>query len=233
MKAHDDGSRIHGFSPGLYEERPADDCYVVGHGKSGGLGHFTSRRPLPLGRGDRVIIDSPRGREVGTVLCPANARQARILGAVASGGIVRLLTPDDEMALKHSRETEQRLFEASRRLARDSDLPVEILDVDVLFEKRAILQVVGMNDTPLDAFVGTLSQAFRLDIQLENLALAHPMENADHGCGKPDCGKRSGGGCTTCATGGGCASCGGAVDLRPYFAHLRQQMEARNRTSLL
>jgi hypothetical protein len=218
------------------DQQTTADGYVVSHGKSGGLGHFTAPVSLALRRGDRVIIDSPRGREIGTVLCPANARQSRILGAVASGAIVRPFTPDDDMVLNHLRETEQRLFEASRRLACSQGLPVEVLDVDVLFEERAILQIVGVDDTPLDTFVDALRRAFHLDIQLENLALAQPTENAaDHGCGKPDCGKTTGagGGCTTCATGGGCSSCGAATDLRPYFAHLRTQMEAKNRTSLL
>jgi hypothetical protein len=213
----------------------ADGHYLVSHGKSGGLGHFTARLPQALRRGDRVIIDSPRGREVGTVLCPANVRQSRILGHAPSGAIVRPLTPADDTALAQLRETEQRLFEAGRLLAREQGLPVEVLDVDVLFEDRAILQLIGVDETPLDTFVGALRQAFHLDIHLENLAVARePAEPEDHGCGKPDCGKTAGGGCSTCGTGGGCSSCGtGGTDLRPYFAHLRTQMEAKKRTSLL
>jgi hypothetical protein len=244
MMVHNDGRQVtagrgplqdfHDRRTTTDDQQTTADGYVVSHGKSGSLGHFITRFPLALRRGDRVIIDGPRGREIGTVLCPANVRQARILKAATSGAIVRHLTPDDDMALSHLRETEQRLFEASRRLACSQGLPVEVLDVEVLFEDRAILQIVGVDDTPLDAFVGALRRAFQLDIQLENLALAQATENAaDHGCGKPDCGKTAGGGCTTCATGGGCSSCGAATDLRPYFAHLRTQMEAKNRTSLL
>jgi cell fate regulator YaaT (PSP1 superfamily) len=216
-------------------ESPASEHYLVSHGKSGGLGNFSTEKPLCLRRGDRILIDSPRGREVGTVLCAASVRQSRILGAVSSGTIVRPLAPADESALKHLRDTEQRLFEAGRRLARAQALPLEILDVDMLFEGRAILQFVGSGESPLEGFVQTLNRTFQLDIRLENLALPEEKrEPADQGCGKPDCGKTEGGGCSTCSTGGGCSSCGtGATDIRPYFAHLRAKMEAGNRTPLL
>jgi hypothetical protein len=209
--------------------------YLVSHGKSGGLGSFTAHMSHVLRRGDRVVIDSPRGREVGTILCAANVRQSRILGAVTSGSIIRPLAAADAAALTELRATEQRLFEAGRELARAQVLPVEVLDVDVLFDQRAILQYVGPQDAPLDEFARRLGQAFHLDIRLENLALVEDIaEPQDPGCGKPDCGKTAGGGCSTCSTGGGCSSCGtGATDLRPYFAHLRTQMEAKNRTSLV
>ena len=216
------------------EEGSPPEHYLVSHGKSGGLGSFTTQVPCLLRRGDRVIIDSPRGREVGTILCPANIRQARILGAVASGAILRPFAPADEITLLRTRALEERLFEAGRRLAKAQVLPMEILDVDVLLQDRAILQFVGTEDTALDAFVQSLSQTFQLDIRLENLAQAPEVEEESHGCGKPDCGKAEGGGCSTCSTGGGCSSCGtGATDIRPYFAHLRAQLEATQRTSLL
>src|SRR5207253_8508299 len=112
--------------------------------------------PQPLRRGDRVLIDTPRGREAGTVLCPASVRQSRLLGAVTSGAIIRTLTPADDATLIQMRATEQRLFDAGRELARTQGLPLEILDVDMLFEERAVLQVVGVDETPLDAFVGAL-----------------------------------------------------------------------------
>ena len=67
----------------------------------------------------------------------------------------------------------------------------------------------------------------RWGIRLENLSL--PKEEHEHGgCDKPDCGRESGGGCSTCSTGGGCSTCGsGKTDLREYFGHLRTKMESR------
>jgi cell fate regulator YaaT (PSP1 superfamily) len=208
--------------------------FLVSYGKSGGLGSFSVSEPLALERGDLVVVDTPRGRELGTVLCPASVRQARLLGAVASGTIIRPLSSDDDSALEEAHVLSRRLFDAGRQLAQSRELALEILDVDVFFEDRAVLQFIGDDLPELDAFAQALSDSFHLDIRLENLALPQaPAES--HGCGKPDCGKTAGGGsCSTCSTGGGCSSCGsGATDLRPYFAHLREQMDAGQRTSLL
>jgi hypothetical protein len=210
------------------------EFYVVSHGKNGGLGSFNTLEPLLLRRGDRVLVDGPRGRETGTVLCRANVRQSRILGAVASGIVVRPVTAADDATLQRLRMQEQHVFEAGRRLAQANALAVEILDVDMLWSGCAVLQFVGPTAAPLSDFVQDLSRACQCEVRLENLALpAEPPEPASHGCGKPDCGK-TGGGCSSCGTGGGCSSCGSAkTDLRPYFAHLRAQMEASNRTPLL
>src|SRR5580692_4412051 len=84
--------------------------YLVSHGKSGGLGSFTAHMSHVLRRGDRVVIDSPRGREVGTILCAANVRQSRILGAISTGAIVRPLAAADATALQGLCALEHRLF---------------------------------------------------------------------------------------------------------------------------
>jgi cell fate regulator YaaT (PSP1 superfamily) len=212
----------------------AAEHFLVSYGKSGGLGSFSAAEPLALERGDRVIVDTPRGRELGTVLCPASVRQARLLGAVASGTIIRPVTTADDATMAEACSLSQRLFEAGRQLAQSRELSLEILDVDVFFEDRALLQFIGADIPELDTFAQTLSDSFHVDIRLENLAL--PQAPAEvQGCGKPDCGKTAGGGsCSTCSTGGGCSSCGSAAtDLRPYFAHLREKMEVGQRTSLV
>ncbi len=216
-------------------EGELSEHYIVSHGKSGALGSYAVAIPLHLGRGERVVLESPRGLEVGTVLCPASIRQARLLGAVSTGTIQRPVGPEDEIALVGLEERGRRLFNAARDLARQSKLPLEILDVDMLLDGRAILQFVGP-DVPLDDFVHTLNQDFALDIRLENLALpaADHNDHAHGGCGKPDCGRSAGGACATCGSGGGCSSCGsGKVDMRAYFGHLREKMENGRRTPLV
>src|SRR5579863_4671102 len=95
----------------------AAEQFLVSYGKSGGLGSFSAAQPLALERGDRVIVDTPRGRELGTVLCPASVRQSRLLGAVASGAIVRPVTTADDVTLADACSLGRRLFEAARQLA--------------------------------------------------------------------------------------------------------------------
>lgn len=207
----------------------AGEHYLVSHGKSGGVGSFVSPQPLILRRGDRVVVDGPRGREVGTVLCPASIRQSRLLGAGSSGNIVRSLTAEDETALAGLGELGQQLFDFSRDTARRLGVAIEILDVDLMLDGRANVLFVGQ--APLEGLAAALHGALGLEIRLENLAV--PAESHG-GCGKPDCGREAGGGggCSSCSS-GGCSTCGsGQVDLSQYFAHLRGRMETAGRVAL-
>jgi hypothetical protein len=204
------------------------DQFVVSYGKSGALGVFTSSEFLILRRGQRVLVKTSRGAEIGAVLCPASIMQARLLGAISSGDLLRCVNADDEVHRDRRAEIEQRLFDASRAWAKQDGLELEILDVDLLFDgAQAIVQFVG-SDAGSESLAAALEEQFALKVRLENLAA--PKEEHEHAhCDKPDCGRlNGGGGCTTCGTGGGCSTCGsGATDLREYFGHLRTKMESR------
>ena len=72
--------------------------YLVSHGKSGGFGRFVSAVPLVCRRGERVVVMSRRGLELGSVLCPATAGHAQFLGETSVCDLLRRATPDDEAA---------------------------------------------------------------------------------------------------------------------------------------
>jgi hypothetical protein len=108
-------------------------------------------------------------------------------------------------------------------------LPLEILDAEVLLDgERAVLYHVRWAECDVRPFVSSLSRRHTLQIELQDLS------RVEEGCGKPDCG-RDKGGCDSCGSGGGCGSCGSQNpdELQAYFAQLREQMIARQRTSLL
>ncbi len=214
------------------------DQFIVSHGKSGVLGVFTAAEPLALKRGQHAIVKTGRGVELGTVLGPATLRQARLLGATSTGQLLRGADAADEARRADLGLLERQLFDAGRTWVQDAGLALEILDVDVLFDgAQAIVQFVG-NDAGAEKFAAALEEQFRLIVRLENPVVPSAPEPAEHahgGCDKPDCGRTAdgGGGCTTCSTGGGCSSCGSSkVDLRPYFSHLREKMEANQRIPL-
>lgn len=218
------------------------DFFLINHGKSGVLGSFAAQEPLALRRGDLALVQSLRGLEVGTVLGPASVRQSRLLGAQSSGTLVRPIGVGDRATLERLREREQNLFTAGQTLAVELAPSLVVLDAELFFDGRhALMQVLGGAALDVSDFVERLQSVFDLEVKLENLAAMTPDAEDEHhegGCGKPDCGKtEGGGGCSSCGTGGGCSSCGSAsaaaVDLSPYFAHLRAAMEEGQRTSLL
>jgi cell fate regulator YaaT (PSP1 superfamily) len=220
--------------------RPDALQYVVSFGNSGGVGVFTAEEPLALRRGARVVIRSQRGIEAGTVLCTATIGQAWLLGATASGPLLRVLGADDDSRLTKLRLLAQRVFDSSSQQAIEQSLAIDILDAEILLDgEQAVLHFVG-DEPRLDHFAQTLEHQFELQIRFQNLA--QPAPHADEeptdehgGCGKPDCGRKDGdsGGCTTCSTGGGCSSCGVKVNMRDYFGHLREKMEKSPRRSLV
>jgi PSP1-like protein len=208
--------------------------YLVSHGKNGAFGRFVADLPLLLERGERVVILSNRGVEVGSILCQANARHGQYLGQSPAGKLLRRVSAEDESALVESAGLSRRLFSDSRELAAQFHLPVEILDAEVLLDgATAIIQFLGQADADFAPLVDGLVARHHVQVRLENLALPKEPQETHGGCGKPDCGRVDGGGCTSCDS-GGCSSCGGGkVDMKAYFAHLRTKMEERQRTPLL
>jgi cell fate regulator YaaT (PSP1 superfamily) len=213
--------------------------YLVNFGRAGDFSRFRTTVPAAFQRGDRVVVRTHQGVELGVVMCPASPDHARYLSDKGAGELLRHATPEDEQAAADLVGRSGRLFDDARCLAVELELPLEILDMEVLFDGRqAIIHYLCRQDCDYRPFVSTLSRRHDLLIVMQNLAL--PMERDEHsqGCGKPDCGKAGGGGCTTCGTGGGCSagSCGAGIkkeDVAVYLAGLRQSMEASPRTSLL
>lgn len=200
---------------------------MVSFGKSGALGVFAAVDPLPLRRGQAVVIETSRGIEIGTVLRAASLQQARVLGAMSSGTLLRQATSEDGDRRTEAAAVAQHIFESGRARAERDGLTLEVLDVDVTLDGRsAIVQFIGA-DADAAMLAPALEQQFPLAVRFENLAAPMPEDHDHAGCGKPDCGRNGDAGCSTCGS-GGCSTCGsGTTDLREYFSHLRTQMASR------
>lgn len=204
--------------------------YLISFGLNGDFAPFQSGETLQ--RGDRVVVKSSRGLELGTVLCESAARSAGMIPGLG-GQLVRRATSEDESLAQRLRQRTHQLFEDSRRLAQEQNLPLEVLDVEILLDDRhATLHVLGDGGQPL---IEALSAKYGIAITVEDLAIPAPAP--DTGCGKPDCGSGHGG-CSTCSTGGGCGTGCGSPELSrqtaEYFSQLRQKMEGQpQRTPLL
>lgn len=211
--------------------------YVVTYGSSAALGRFVAAAEQFYRRGDRVVIESRRGLELGVVLCPTTPRHARLLPDPAPGRLLRLATAADEAQARQLRALAHELFAEARRLAVEAGLPFEILDVELLLDgRRAIVQHLRGAECDHGPFAVALERARGIEVLLEDLALPPTAvaEEEHGGCGEPGCGRAEGAsGCSSCGTGGGCSSCGGRVDMREYFAHLRTKMEQDRRVPLL
>jgi len=209
-------------------------AYLVQYGKPGFVGQFRPAGPEPHARGDRVVVRSRRGLELGTVLCEPAAR----FEAPDDGDLVRPAT-DAEAAAGDSRGAE--LLVAAQARADELGLPLALVDVEILLDGSAVLHGLPWAGCDATSLFEELAARFGCPVRL--LDLSHgpvAKDEPSHGCGEPDCGAGSGG-CSSCGTGGGCStgSCSrgsvtSADDLTAYFRDLRAKMEhhANGRTPL-
>ena len=208
-------------------QMPAEQEYLVGYGPQGAFGRFRPAGPLDCGRGDAVVVRSPRGVELGRVLRRATPGHAALLDAMPPGDLLRLASAEDEDAAERLFQRGRDFFDEARRRADDLGLPLEVLDAEVLLDNdHAVLHFVRWSDCDVRELVAGLSKHFTVHVLLQDLT--RPEE---HGCGS--CGE---GGCGSCGTGGcgsGSCSAASAAEVREYFAGLREQMLAHNRTPLL
>ena len=196
--------------------------YLIGYGSNGEFGRFHSARPLTCRRGQRAVVRSHRGVELGVVMCPATPGHAHFLPNTSMGQLLRLASTEDEQTAERMRQRGQRLFEHGRQLAAELGLPMEILDVEVLLDgQQAFVHHLLWGECDERPLVSKLSSEHDLHVALYNLAT--PKEETEHDCGWPDCGQKEGGGCDTCGSGGGCDTCGSnnLDDIKEYFSGLR------------
>jgi hypothetical protein len=205
--------------------------FLITTGRTAGVALYEAASAVECRRGDRAVVRTPRGLELGTVLCAASTEHTRYLSANAVGELVRLTSADDEARSAEMNVLAERVFESARALAEFES--IELVDAEALFDgRRVLLQCLAPADFDATRLVTGLSQHYGVEVMLENLA-SEPPEPTQGGCGKPGCGHGEAG-CSSCGT-GGCSTCsaGQKIDLRDYFAHLRTKMESQGRVALL
>ncbi len=207
--------------------------YLLNYGLAGDFGRFRSGRPVACRRGDRAVVRTHRGLEIGRVLREATPRHAHFLPNTTVGTLLRLAGPDDDRIAERMGERARLLFDRARRTAKELALPLEVIDVEVLLDgEHGVLHLLRFEESDVRPFVSALSREFELHILLTDLGGPAPAAEAEEhaGCGREGCGGGAGG-CSSCGT-GGCSSCGTeAHDAQEIFAALREKMERR--TALL
>ncbi len=161
-------------------------------------------------RGGEVLVQTPRGIELGEVLGEVSANNAQS-GDMQSGNaeseeaptarlrIIRSLTEEDRLLVERLQRYKRDAVRRCQDILSSSDSDAVLLDVDQLFDGNTlVLHFLG----PVDALGREITDRIvaEYEAQVQTIRLAELMT---HGCG-PDCGTEAGGGC---GTGGGCASC--------------------------
>ena len=160
---------------------------VLGH-----VGRFTSDDAARYPRGQRVIVQTQRGLEIGEVLLPPNGPVA----AGADGRILRPMTAEDELLETRLEKNRDEAFAACANRVAELNLPVTLIDVEHLFDGQGLyFYFLGEAPPELAELTEELAQRYEGEVQFRKFT-----ETLEAGCG-PDCGTGDAGGCGDCSSG--------------------------------
>lgn len=141
-------------------------------------------------RGMRVVARTPRGLEVGEVLCTADERVLDQMPDPPGGSIQRELSPTDENELAHLMgrlvADADRCFEVIREL----NLPMDLVDVERVFGgERMVVYYLSDDRVDFRELVKRLAHEFQTRVEMRQIGVRDEAKLlADYGdCGKPVC----------------------------------------------
>lgn len=164
--------------------------YLVRHGTMRRIGEFGAAVGVEYRRGDRVIVRSERGTEVGEILCPATAEIVAALKDPIRGEILRAVTDVDRKKLKTIELERDNDFEIAEKLIIQHKLAMQIVDIERIFGgERAIFYFLAEDRVDFRELVKSMAREFHARIELRQIG---PRDEAkilaDYGdCGKPVC----------------------------------------------
>jgi cell fate regulator YaaT (PSP1 superfamily) len=166
-------------------------AYVVRYGQMRFLGEFEGvAAGQAYVRGQRVVVRSDRGTELGEVLCPATERTARLLERAARGEILRPSTAEDLAAEDGMTEIRKAGFNACLEFIARRRLQMDLVDVEVILgRERIVFYYLSEKRVDFRELVKDLARAMQSRIEMRQIGVRDEAKLlADYGdCGKPVC----------------------------------------------
>jgi len=154
------------------------------------LGVFSTRGNDRWVRGTRVIARTPRGLEVGEILCEATDDAVEQLPEPNYGQILRELTAEDANELVHIQSREPDEFRACHRIVQQLGLQMQLVDIEHLFGgERIVVYYLAEQRVDFRELVKLLAGEFQTRIEMRQIGVRDEAKLlADFGdCGKAVC----------------------------------------------
>lgn len=164
--------------------------FVVRYGQMRHLGECGDSEGRLYARGDRVIIRSDRGTEIGEVLCLATKRTATFLVNPVQGVILRSAGPEDLMSGDRLDKRARHGMTACREFIASRRLQMDLVDVEAIFgDERMVFYYVSEKRVDFRDLVKDLARALQTRIEMRQIGVRDEAKLlADYGdCGKPVC----------------------------------------------
>ncbi len=165
-------------------------AYVVRYGRMRFLGEYTGTHEHEHVRGQRVVIRSERGTELGEILCPATARTASYLDQPAHGDILRPANPEDLEQEANLIPAQHKAFQVCLELISKHRLQMDLVDVEIILgRERMVFYYLAEKRVDFRDLVKDLARVFRTRIEMRQIGVRDEAKLlADYGdCGKPVC----------------------------------------------
>ena len=142
-----------------------------------------------LSKGDRVIVETKNGQELGTVCTKPRLRDASMPGRPIKE-IFRLATPEDIEQKKNNEQTEAEVMEFCKELIEKKNLSMNLVSVELSFD-RSKLTFFYISKTRVDfrELVKDLVQEFHTHVDMRQIGtrdFARMLSGVGH-CGRELC----------------------------------------------
>jgi cell fate regulator YaaT (PSP1 superfamily) len=154
------------------------------------LGEYTGLAGQDHPRGQKVVVRSERGTELGDVLCPASDRTAQFLPNPVQGEILRLATVEDGEQEARLAEERRGFFATCQDLIARRRLQMDLVDIEVIHgRERVVFYYLAEKRVDFRELVKDLARALRTRIEMRQIGVRDEAKLlADYGdCGKPVC----------------------------------------------
>ncbi|MDR3633092.1 MAG: regulatory iron-sulfur-containing complex subunit RicT [Isosphaeraceae bacterium] len=166
------------------------NTYVVRYGQMRFLGEFTGVNGQEHPRGQRIVVRTERGTELGEVLCPATDRTALFLENPATGEVLRPASAEDLASEQQIAALQRAGFEACREFIAKRRLQMDLVDVEAIFgRERMVFYYLSEKRVDFRELVKDLARALQTRIEMRQIGVRDEAKLlADYGdCGKPVC----------------------------------------------
>jgi cell fate regulator YaaT (PSP1 superfamily) len=166
------------------------NTYVVRYGQMRSLGEYSGLPSQEHPRGQRVVVRSDRGTELGEVLCPATDRTALFLENPVRGEILRVATAEDLAVEPRLAELQKKGFETCREFIARRRLQMDLVDVEAIFgRERMVFYYLAEKRVDFRELVKDLARTLQSRIEMRQIGVRDEAKLlADYGdCGKPVC----------------------------------------------
>ncbi len=180
--------------------------YLIRYGALGWVGRFGSVDRIECAHGDRVVVQTSRGMEIGEILAgPVDGREDRsdLSNEQPIGEVLRQPTAEDDQQHNRSQQTASfDIFAECQQLLSDHQVTVEVIDSERLFDDETIvLYFLGDETAEMQPITEELGKRWQAKV-LFNPVIEPVAAPGGGGCGSGGCGS---GGCGSGGCGAGAA----------------------------